>query len=168
MPRIVGVRTNGIRDASGLTAKQRLAIPIIAGAESVWKGVQECIEKKVCRMATFYDEWQKEDAFVEALNTERERIHGAAADRARNRAILWFDTLITRMLKVAMGQEKATTVELEAMKYMLDRAGIDATGKKDRANLFAAVLLRIENREPSRQMDVAAAVPSTPQENMDR
>lgn len=139
----------------GLTAKQQRAIAICAGEVTNSDGVKKCIEQRVCSDSTFYERWMKQAMFVQALNDAREKSLGDVAERCRNRCIAEADGLTAEAIEIAYGRKKATAVQLDAIQYVLDKAGVDNAGKAQRKNLLALIGIRIEQGAPSENMEVS-------------
>jgi hypothetical protein len=143
-----------IRRINKLTPKQTKAIAIIGPEDTVWAGVKKCVAVGLVTPETFYKRWVKDEAFLNALNTERERLLGALADRLKARAMAESDRLFQQMIEIAAGEKRANTPQIEAIKYVLDRAGIDTTGGEKRGNLFVMIQQRIMQQVASPAMAV--------------
>lgn len=69
------------RDESGLTEKQREAIPHLATAESMLQGIKLCVSLGIVSSKEyFYHEWWKDPVFVKAVADARAALYGEARD----------------------------------------------------------------------------------------
>jgi hypothetical protein len=137
------------RRINKLTPKQTKAIAIIGPEDTVWAGVKKCAAEGLVTYDTFYKRWVKDEAFLAALNEERERLLGALADRLKARAMAEADRLFQKLIDIAVGDAKANQAQIEAIKYVLDRAGIDSSGVSKRANWLVLIQQRIIERAPA-------------------
>lgn len=144
-------RTGG-RDKDGLTNRMHQGLVILVRSDTVWAGVQECVKQGIVTDNTFYHDWINDERFLKALNEGRAKVLGEVADRVKAKALAHVDEIFWRMIQAAKGELKLSAPQLAAMQYVLDKAGVDAPGKTERTNLFAAIMVRIQNREKSPAM----------------
>lgn len=140
------------RNKDGLTNRMQQAMPMLVRSDTVWAGVQECIAKGIITENVFYTEWTNDERFLKALNDGRAKVLGEVADRVKAKALAHVDEIFWLMIQIAKGEAKVSAPQLAAMQYVLDKAGVDAPGKTERTNLFAAIMVRIQNREKAPAM----------------
>ena len=133
-----------IRDERGLTEKQRLSIPVIAAAETIRKGVIECVEKNILSsLEFFYKSWWRQSNYQKAVTDARSLLQGDAAERVRTIFLANIEATAKNIVKHASSSRSDS---MRAAEIQLNGVGID-TGRGNRFKVSQTVGATIEEKQ---------------------
>jgi hypothetical protein len=133
-----------VRDAHGLTAAMRQALPIMATCKSPREGMKVLGERRIIQKHTYYTRWSRDPHWIRALNREREKFLGSVRRRAQSVAIHEVEAAVEAVVGIAKGEIDAKPGQLAACIEVCRLAGVDrAVDQETTVNVFALMRERI-------------------------